>query len=317
MKMALSQRISAFTSEADKIFNHVLGYVIAFSALIAFADVLGDGKIVQYMPWLFWIWVIAQGLGVEFQVFVLIRRLPRLWTANKGMFWGNIAFILALCVISVLIGSVFVEHDNAGGTINTAMGVLGINHIDFIYARAALAILLVVLIGIDRAMDHEQHEQTQEAQKQNALITAIEARLQAFLLERLSAGLERELTEALSGMRQELQMVSVTVTEQTYVLRQELNTVSSTVEEVANTMEKQTQQLLAMPKISTPTSTVRTQGKRLQVVQSTGETIRDLLSADSTLSVRSLAKQAGVAPATADKWKRRITGTNGHHTQES
>ena len=150
MKMALSQRISAFTSEADKIFNHVLGYVIAFSALIAFADVLGDGKIVQYMPWLFWIWVIAQGLGVEFQVFVLIRRLPRLWTANKGMFWGNIAFILALCVISVLIGSVFVEHDNAGGTINTAMGVLGINHIDFIYARAALAILLVVLIGIDR-----------------------------------------------------------------------------------------------------------------------------------------------------------------------
>jgi hypothetical protein len=161
-KLPASQRLARWTDEADRIFNHILGYVIAFTSLVAFADVLGNGKITQALPLLFWIWVIAQGLCVEFQVFILIRRLPRLWKVNRWMFTGNIAFILCLCLMSVFIGSVFVQHDNAGGTIEQAMSSLGINHTVFIYARSSLAILLVVLIAVDRALDHQEFTEQQE-----------------------------------------------------------------------------------------------------------------------------------------------------------
>lgn len=157
-----SQRLTAFTSEFDRIFNHLLGYILAFTSLVAFADVLGNGRITSSLPWLFWLWILAQGLCVEFQVFVLVKRLPSLWTRNRAMFAINLVFIALLCVMSVIIGSVFVEHDQAGSTIETAMSLLGINHIFFVYTRSALAIGLVALIAIDRAL--EQHEQQQEQQ---------------------------------------------------------------------------------------------------------------------------------------------------------
>ena len=151
--MTPSQKLASWTNEAEAIFNHILGYVIAITALVAFADVLGNGKITDYLPWLFWIWVIAQGLCVEFQVFILIRRLPQLFRVNRWMFGVNIGFILCLCLMSIVIGAVFVEHDNTGGSIDSAMFTLGINHIVFVYARAALAILLIVLIATDRAVN--------------------------------------------------------------------------------------------------------------------------------------------------------------------
>lgn len=289
--MPLSQKLSLFTSELDKIFNHVLGYVIAFSALIAFADVLGDGKITQYIPWLFWIWVIAQGLGIEFQVFILIRRLPRLWQTNRWMFWTNIAFISGLCVMSILIGSVFVEHDNAGGTIEHAMGVLGIDHIFFIYVRSALAILLVALIAIDRAM--EQHEQVVQPTVHPDVITLFEQRLV-------------QLAQAEQAARDA--MVAVMRTE-----------MSNVVVSVEQTVEQHTQKLLAMPKEAVLPSTPM-EGehpvRRLRVVQgrtvdSNETVIRTIMRAKSGISVRELAKQASVSPSTANKWRERILAEQG------
>jgi hypothetical protein len=153
-QVPFSQRLSAWTDEADRVFNHILGYVIAITSLVAFADVLSNGQITQYLPGVYWVWLIAQGLGVEFQVFILIRRLPALWRAHRGLFALNTVFIVCLCLMSIVIGSVFVQHDNAGGTIEQAMHVLSINHTLFVYARSALAILLVVIIAIDRALEH-------------------------------------------------------------------------------------------------------------------------------------------------------------------
>ena len=92
-----SARLAGFTNEAEHIFNHLLGYVIACTALVAFMDVLGNGRITGSIPWLFWLWTGAQGLGVEFQVFILMRRLPRLWHKRKVLFGVNVLFILALC----------------------------------------------------------------------------------------------------------------------------------------------------------------------------------------------------------------------------
>jgi len=179
--MSPSQKLAKWTNEAESIFNHILGYVIATTALVAFADVLGNGKITDYLPWLFWIWVIAQGLCVEFQVFILVRRLPQLFRVNGWMFRVNIFFIACLCAMSIMIGAVFVEHDNAGGSIDSAMSTLGINHIAFVYARAALAILLIVLIAVDRALDQavntsEQSEQAVNTPNTEEIVARLEAR---------------------------------------------------------------------------------------------------------------------------------------------
>lgn len=179
--MSPSQKLAKWTNEAESIFNHILGYVIATTALVAFADVLGNGKITDRLPFLFWIWVIAQGLCVEFQVFILVKRLPELFRVNRGMFGVNIFFIACLCAMSIVIGAVFVEHDNAGGSIDSAMSTLGINHIVFVYARAALAIFLIVLIAVDRALDQpvntsEQSEQAVNTQQNEELLARIDAR---------------------------------------------------------------------------------------------------------------------------------------------
>ncbi len=179
-KLSPSQKLAKWTSEAESIFNHMLGYVIATTALVAFADVLGNGKITDYLPWLFWIWVTAQGLCVEFQVFILVKRLPELFRVNRGMFGVNIGFIVCLCAMSIVIGAVFVEHDNTGGSIDSAMSTLGINHIVFVYARAALAIFLIVLIAVDRALDQAVNSSEQSKQAVNTSNTdEVVARLEA------------------------------------------------------------------------------------------------------------------------------------------
>ena len=177
-KLSPSQKLAKWTGEAESIFNHILGYVIATTALVAFADVLGNGRITGNLPWLFWIWVIAQGLCVEFQVFILVKRLPELFRVNRPMFGVNIFFIACLCLMSIVIGAVFVEHDNTGGSIDSAMSTLGINHIVFVYARAALAIFLIVLIAVDRALDQPVNPSEQAVNTPNTdeALARIEAR---------------------------------------------------------------------------------------------------------------------------------------------
>lgn len=180
-KLSPSQKLAQWTGEAESIFNHILGYVIATTALVAFADVLGNGRITGNLPWLFWIWVIAQGLCVEFQVFILVKRLPELFRVNRPMFGVNIFFIACLCLMSIVIGAVFVEHDNTGGSIDSAMFTLGINHIIFVYARAALAIFLIVLIAVDRALDGvnsqpNTSEQPVNTPKTDEVVARLEAR---------------------------------------------------------------------------------------------------------------------------------------------
>jgi hypothetical protein len=248
-----SQKLAAFTSEFDNIFNHVLGYILAFTSLVAFADVLGNGRITSSLPWLFWLWILAQGLCVEFQVFVLVKRLPSLWTRNRAMFAINLVFIALLCVMSVIIGSVFVEHDNTGGTIEAAMSLLGINHVLFVYARSSLAILLVALIAIDRAL--EQHEQEANT----------------------TSGHEQE---AIQQLVERIEKLTITVTE--------------------ITTRPQHEQL------SIPERIVSSESEQSEQDTNTVERIRSALNSNPDVTDRELAAIVGVAPSTANKWRKRI-----------
>ena len=168
-RFTMSQRISKWTNELDKILNHVLGYLLAFTGLIAVADVIGNQRMSSTAPVLFWTWIFVQGLGIDFQILTLIRRLPKLWS-NKPVFWANIVFIILLFLMLVIIGSVFVEHDTTTtSSIEAAMKALGFPHWLFVWLRSILSALLIVIFGIDRALETHEHEQREATLLQTML----------------------------------------------------------------------------------------------------------------------------------------------------
>src|SRR5207249_9086473 len=59
-----------------------------------------------------------------------------------------------LCYMSIIIAAVFTQHrDVAGSSMATSMNVLGIDPVHFVFERAALATLLLVLMAVDRTME--------------------------------------------------------------------------------------------------------------------------------------------------------------------
>ena len=160
--MKASQRLALFTGEADKIINHLLGYLLAITGLIAFIDVVGNGKALDAAPALFWAWVIVQGLGVDFQLLALLRRLPALYTGHRKIFVINLIFLVLLFVMLITIGAVFVQSiETPSGGIAGAMATLGIPHWGFVWLRSIMSALLLVVFGVDRALEvaSEQAEQ--------------------------------------------------------------------------------------------------------------------------------------------------------------
>jgi predicted transcriptional regulator len=73
------------------------------------------------------------------------------WT----IFLFNALFLVFLAYMSVIIGAIFTQHrdDATGTTIAHAMSSLHIDSTYFVYERAALATLLLVLMAVDRTME--------------------------------------------------------------------------------------------------------------------------------------------------------------------
>src|SRR5436190_163755 len=98
------------------------------------------------------------GLGVDFQLLLVVDRMPDLGRLINGwrsyvFFAFNISFLGFLAYMSIIIGAVFTQHRDIPGTITAAMNALGINATDFVYERAALATLLLILMAVDRTME--------------------------------------------------------------------------------------------------------------------------------------------------------------------
>ena len=153
------ERAIEWTHRADKVINLFLGYALAIASVLGFMDVLSNGEVLSHVPVLFYVWLGIMGLGVDFQILLVIGRVPDLARqvngVSKYVFLGfNFAFLAFLCYMSAIIGAVFTQHrDIIHSTITSAMGTLGINATYFVYERAALATLLLVLMAVDRTME--------------------------------------------------------------------------------------------------------------------------------------------------------------------
>jgi predicted transcriptional regulator len=154
------RRAIEWSHRADKVINLILGYLLAVASVLGFMDVLSGGEVLNHVPYLFYIWLGVMGLGVEFQIFLVIGRMPDLartvqnWFFRFVFFAFNLGFLAFLCYMSVVIAAVFTQHrDVAGSSIGAAMNALGIDSTRFVFERAALATLLLVLMAIDRTME--------------------------------------------------------------------------------------------------------------------------------------------------------------------
>src|SRR5579859_1292799 len=148
-----------WTHRADKVINLVLGYLLAIASVLGFMDVLSNGEVLGAVPYAFYVWLAIMGLGVDFQILLVIGRMPDLAkTVSNGwlrfiFFAFNIAFLAFLCYMSIIIAAVFTQHRDVPGTIAAAMSALGIDATRFVFERAALATLLLVLMAVDRTME--------------------------------------------------------------------------------------------------------------------------------------------------------------------
>ncbi|EFH83913.1 hypothetical protein [Ktedonobacter racemifer] len=179
-----------WTHRADKIINLVLGYLLAIASVLGFMDVLSNGEVLGHVPFLFYIWLLIMGLGVDFQILLVIGRVPDLarMVGHPVGKWVlvifNIVFLAFLAYVSIIIGAVFTQHRDVPGTIAQAMQMLGINSTSFVYERAALATCLLILMAIDRTMERWRMQiavgnRQQQLDKQQVQISEVETQVES------------------------------------------------------------------------------------------------------------------------------------------
>ncbi|WP_201379085.1 hypothetical protein [Ktedonobacter sp. SOSP1-52] len=179
-----------WTHRADKIINLVLGYLLAIASVLGFMDVLSNGEVLGHVPFLFYIWLLIMGLGVDFQILLVIGRVPDLarMVGHPVGKWVlvtfNIVFLAFLAYVSIVIGAVFTQHRDVPGTIAQAMQMLGINSTSFVYERAALATCLLILMAIDRTMERWRMQiavgnRQQQLDKQQVRISEVETQVES------------------------------------------------------------------------------------------------------------------------------------------
>lgn len=217
------ERAIEWTHRADKIINLVLGYFLAVASVLGFMDVLSNGEVLGHVPFLFYIWLLIMGLGVDFQILLVIGRVPDLarMVGHPVGKWVlvifNIAFLAFLAYVSIVIGAVFTQHRDVPGTIAQAMGVLGINSTSFVYERAALATFLLILMAVDRTMERwrmqiassnrqqREHEQEQvsttESEQTNAAHAAQQSPVQASDLAQIIQAMQEVNAQNLAAMQ--------------------------------------------------------------------------------------------------------------------
>lgn len=149
-----------WTHRADKVISLALGYLLAIASVLGFMDVLSNGQVLSYVPWAFYLWLAVMGLGVDFQLLLVIGRFPDLVQTVESkvlrvvFILFNIGFLSFLAYMSATIAAVFTQHVDSGkGSVIDAMSSLGIDAHTFVYQRAWLATLLLILMAVDRTLE--------------------------------------------------------------------------------------------------------------------------------------------------------------------
>ncbi|HLZ62842.1 MAG TPA: hypothetical protein VKR06_38325 [Ktedonosporobacter sp.] len=316
-----------WTHRADKVINLVLGYLLAIASVLGFMDVLSNGEVLGAVPYAFYIWLAIMGLGVDFQILLVIGRIPDLARiAGNGwakflIFVFNIAFLAFLCYMSVVIAAVFTQHRDVPGTITEAMQALGINAISFVYERATLATLLLVLMAVDRTMERWRMQVQRGnivqamTQPQEASVDSPPAQPDIEKLLETMVAMNQQTLQTIQAMNQ--QAMKVTIEQFTQIT---LEAVREAVEQVIeaspgyqtpqiaeSTPVKIDQQPLVTPSIKEnekPDRGLQNHGK------SYGDQIEALYKENPNITTIEIEKVLGCSRTTAANWLKRVRPIN-------
>lgn len=297
-----------WTHRADKVVNLVLGYLLAIASVLGFMDVLSNGEVLSVVPNLFYVWLAIMGLGVDFQILLVIGRVPDLARMMNGwyklLFLGfNFAFLAFLAYMSVIIGAVFTQHrDVTNSTIMAAMTSLHIDATSFVYERAALATLLLVLMAVDRTMERwrMQVQRASQSSPENATqasLAPLQGSQQSELADALKqiAELQAQTLASMQAMTQ--QQPQVTIEQVTRV----------TAEVVKQSLEalpfNQPLQIAAPPTIHENA----TQASPDAFTQGYREQIERLLLINPVITADEVMQRTKCSKPTAEKWLKVLT----------
>jgi len=306
-----------WTHRADKVVNLVLGYLLAIASVLGFMDVLSNGEVLSHVPNLFYVWLAIMGLGVDFQLLLVVGRMPDLGRLINGwrkyvFFVFNIGFLAFLAYMSIIIGAVFTQHRDIPGTITAAMNALGINATDFVYERAALATLLLILMAVDRTMERWrmqiEHAQTVPTMEQPPVEETV------------------PVPPAPTIDFEKVLQTMITMNERTLQSAQEMNrqALNVTIEHFTNITVEAVKEAMAslpvgssVPQIEAPDNGVDGNGtvsisedespiRGSEFEGTYSDKIEALLNENPDLNGRQIAELVGCSERTARKWKTRI-----------
>jgi hypothetical protein len=121
----------------------------------------------------------------------------------------------------IVIGAVFTQHYDAPGPIASAMHTLRINAVAFVYERAALSTLLLVLMALDRMMERWRLQQGRMPGQEGEQTLPDEGKHQ---------GADEQRDEAVARLAEQVAMLTHSLTQ-----------ISTTVTEVKTTVTQITQ----------------------------------------------------------------------------
>lgn len=332
------ERAIEWTHRADKIINLFLGYALAIASVLGFMDVLSNGEVLGSLPWAFYAWLLIMGLGVDFQILLVIGRVPDLArmvghpVGKRVLVIFNILFLAFLAYVSIIIGAVFTQHrDVLHSTISQSMALLGINSTSFVYERAALATFLLILMAVDRTMERwrmqiaaskRQHQrgkqQAQESEREEQQQPPAQP-IQASDLAQIITAMQEMNAQNLAAMQA---MSNETINRFSTVT---VELVRETIERTAATValgsptpsalplgpadsqsEQQDVQGAAQGEQETMISNLEEPERCEQETPDYGALIEGLYKGNRELTVTDIVDQLGCSRSTAQKWLKRV-----------
>lgn len=298
-----------WTHRADKVINLILGYLLAIASVLGFMDVLSNGQVLASVPWAFYVWLAIMGLGVDFQLLLVIGRFPDLVQTVESkvlrvvFILFNIGFLAFLAYMSATIAAVFTQHVDAGkGSVIDAMSALGIDAHTFVFQRAWLATLLLVLMAVDRTLERWRIQAATQSATQT-LSKQDETPLQGE--EQPQQGDVQSDIEKLILAMQAMQAQTLQAVQQ---MNQQVP--QFTIEQVTRvTAEVVKQSLEALPPFNQPLQIPAEPASKADVppfLRDYKSEIEQLLLVDPLITVDEVVTKTGCSKPTAEKWLERL-----------
>jgi hypothetical protein len=140
---------------------------------IGLVDLLSDGALFVNVPWLLYVWAVAQTVGVDGQLVGTWARVGR--ACRKRAWWAAVGFAclgLLLAYVGFVAALVFAYQQAYHLTTAGALGKLGFDTVSWLWQRTAVSVGLVCLSGLLRY------------QKPRAVVVDVEAEIQRIEDER-------------------------------------------------------------------------------------------------------------------------------------